>query len=372
MSVGPTETEKDRSYLERARVLAHAGWGQVHPNPLVGCVLVRDGEIVGEGHHATFGGPHAEIAALKQAKSRAEGATAYVSLEPCDHHGKTPPCSEALVQAGVSRVVFGAVDPHPDAGGGAATLRQAGLEVVGPVWNESVSQAENPAFFFAASRRSPFVALKLAMTLDGRIASGPGEQTRITGIEAEQEVHRLRTGFDAIMIGVGTARVDDPRLTVRMVPQGRVAPRRIVLDPEATLRSDAVLFGEVDTVPLHVFTRKDAPEADLERLEAAGAHVHSVAAGDGGLELPQVMSICWELGIRSILCEGGARLTQSLLRGGFASRLYLFVAPATLGPKGVSAFGEESNELDWDAFDPAAEPLQFGRDTLMVLDRRRG
>lgn len=364
------ETDQDVAYLERARILARAGWGHVQPNPLVGCVLVRAGEVVGEGYHAVFGGPHAEIVALEQAKSRAEDATAYVSLEPCDHHGRTPPCSEALIRAGVTRVVFGALDPHPDAGGGAETLRGGGVEVVGPVWDEGVGQAENPAFFFAASHRSPYIALKLAMSLDGRIAAAPGVRTRITGIEAEREVHRLRTGFDAIMVGAETARVDDPRLTVRLVAQGRVAPRRIVLDPGATLSSDAALFDDIEAAPLHVFTRDRAPEADMERLEAAGAHVHPVATGASGLDLSEVREVCWELGVRSILCEGGAGLAQSLLRDGYVSRLYLLFAPMALGAEGVSAFGDKGNDLSLEAFDPVTGASQFGRDTLLVLDRR--
>lgn len=363
---------QDAAHLDRARVLARRGWGSVHPNPMVGCVLVRDGTIVGEGFHALFGGPHAEIVALEQALTSAEGATAYVSLEPCDHHGKTPPCSEALITAGVKRVVYGAADPGSASGGGAETLRAAGVEVVGPVWSDAVARSENPAFYHVARHRTPFVALKLAMSLDARIAAEAGRPTRITGEEAEAEVHRLRSGFDAVMVGAGTARADDPRLTVRRAPPGRTPLRRIVLAPLADLPTDAALFDDLPDEPLHVFCRLDATEIAIEALEAAGAHVHPVeAAGSSGhLDLGAVLSSCWELGVRSVLCEGGAALAASLLAGGHSQRLYLFVAPMVLGEGGLGAFSADARTVDWSRYQPAGPPQALGRDTLIVLDRQ--
>lgn len=360
---------EDSAHLDWARRLARRGWGKVHTNPMVGCVLVRDGKVVGEGFHREFGGPHAEIVALEAARSRAEGATAYVSLEPCDHEGKTPPCSRALIQAGVRRAVFGVRDPGAESGGGADTLREAGVEVVGPAWSPAVGRAENPAFFHTARHRSPFVSLKLAMSLDARIAAPPGERTRITGPEAETEVHRLRTGFDAVLVGAGTARADDPRLTVRLVESGWAPPRRLILDTDARIPSDAAVLKDSDEIPVHVFTRRDAPEAELERLESAGAHVHPVALGPGGLDLDAVLSRCWEMGVRSVLCEGGATLGASLLAQERVHRLYLFIAPKTLGAGGVPAFAGEAGELRWDGFRPAFPPELHGRDTLMILDR---
>lgn len=360
---------EDREYLERARVLARRGWGFVHPNPLVGCVLVREGRVVGEGHHGEFGGPHAEVVALDAARSEAEGATAYVTLEPCAHHGKTPPCTEALLRAGVRRVVYGAADPGDASGGGGARLRAAGLDVTGPVWDEGIARAENPSFFHWARRGSPFLALKLALSLDGRIAAGPGVRTRITGADADRDVHRLRSGFDALMVGAGTARADDPRLTVRLVPPGRIPPRRIVLDPSASLSPGAALFGDAAQAPVHVFTRRDAREDEMERLECAGAHVHPVEAAGGHLDLDAVVEVCREVGIRSILCEGGARLAGSLLREDRVGRVYLYLAPRTLGERGVPAFGERAEELRWDGYAPALPPETLGRDTRVVLDR---
>ena len=360
----------DVAHLEWARKIARRGWGQVHPNPMVGCVLVRDDRMVGEGYHQLLGGPHAEIVALERAKSQAEGSTAFVSLEPCNHRGKTPPCAEALIQAGVARVVFGVADPGHESGGGGATLRAAGVDVQGPVWEDRIGRAENPAFFHTSRHGTPFLALKLAMSLDARIAARPGVRTRITGVEAEREVHRLRTGFDAVMVGAGTTRADDSRLTPRMVSPGRSLPRRIVLLPNAELPHDASVFDDIEEAPLHLFVREDAAEASIEELERCGAHVHPVPTTPAGLDLHAVLAVAWELGIRSILCEGGARLAATLLREERVHRLYLFVAPMTLGVDALAAFPPDARALDWNAFEPAFEPERHGRDTLIVLDRQ--
>ena len=363
-------TDEDVAYLERAGDLAAAGWGRVHPNPLVGCVLVRNGRVVGEGFHARFGGPHAEIVALEAALGGAEGATAYVSLEPCNHHGKTPPCSEALLQAGIRRVVYGAADPGRNSGGGGERLRSEGLDVVGPVWSEREARAANPAFFHTQLNGTPYVALKLAMSLDARIAAAPGRRTRITGEEAEREVHRLRSGFDAVLVGAGTLRADDPRLTVRLAPAGERPLRRVVLDSGASTPSNAALFAETGAdTPVHVFTREAVAEAEIERLEERGAHVHPVEEGPHGLDLGAVWSVLWDIGVRSVFCEGGRRVADRLLREDRVQRLHLFVAPVTLGAGGLPAFGDDADSLDWTAFEPVEPPRLFGRDTLLTYDR---
>jgi diaminohydroxyphosphoribosylaminopyrimidine deaminase/5-amino-6-(5-phosphoribosylamino)uracil reductase len=361
----------DMAHLEWARKLGRRGWGHVHPNPLVGCVMVSGDRTVGEGYHQVFGGPHAEIVALEEARSRAQGATVYVSLEPCNHHGKTPPCTKALIAAGVSRVVFGAREPGRTEGGGGEALRAHGVDVVGPVWPDKIGRAENPAFFHTATHASPYVALKLAMSLDAKLAPARrAGRARVTGLEAEREVHRLRTGFDAILVGAGTARADDPRLTVRLVAPGRVTPRRIVLDPDATLPTTAALFADVQGAPVHVFVREEAPEGEIERLEGAGAHVHPVDSSPAGLDMTTVLSTCWGLGVRSILCEGGGKLAATLLTERIAQRLYLFVAPKTFGAEGVPAFPADAERLRWDDFDAVVPPQAHGRDTLVVLDRQ--
>ena len=362
--------EDDIDYLERARLLAQRGWGQVHPNPMVGCVLVDDGQIVGEGYHKVFGAPHAEIVALEAALGGARGATAYVTLEPCNHRGKTPPCAQALIDAGVRRVVFGAADPGKVSGGGAQTLRDAGVQVDGPLWTPARARSENPEFFHLASHESPFVALKLAMTMDGRIAAAPGEQSQVTGPEVAREVHRLRSGFDAVMVGAGTVAADDPRLTVRLAPPGREPTRRVVLLPDALLAPGCALFADIADTPLHVFCRDDASESAMEHLESTGAHVHPVPGGEDLLDLDAVLRVCREVGIRSIFCEGGRSLADSLLRERRVHRFYLVVAPKTFGAEGMPAFGDESGALDWSAFEVASEPQSLGRDTMIVLDRQ--
>ncbi len=369
----PDQTElsrEDLAYLDWARKIARRGWGRVHPNPLVGCVLVLNNQVVGEGYHREFGGPHAEIIALEAAKSKAEGATAYVSLEPCNHEGKTPPCSQALVQAGVVRVIYGVAEPGVKEGGGRNTLARGGIEVIGPVWDSIAGRIENPSFFHVQTHGTPYIALKLALSLDGYIGIRGGVRTQVTGLDAEREVHRLRTGFDAILIGTETLRVDNPRLTVRMAPHGRRPVRRLVLDARAELPSDAAIFDDLELNPLHIFTHQDASESEITRLESLGAHVHSVPKTNLDLDLESVMGVVQELGVESVLCEGGAKLANSLIRKDLVQRLYLFVAPKTLGPGGILAFGDSGESLKWDNFLPTLAPELHGRDTLIVLDRK--
>jgi len=363
-----TIDDADRVLLERAVELARRGWGRAHPNPLVGCVLAHDDEVVGEGWHEEYGHAHAEVRALEQAGDAARGATAYVSLEPCRHEGKTPPCTDALVRAGVVRVVYGASDPGGDSGGGAAALRQAGIEVVGPVLSERRAIQENPAFFHNVRTEQTFLALKLAMSLDARIAARVGERTRLTGPAATQWVHALRAGFDGIMVGAGTAHVDDPRLTVRADVPVRHQPARIVVDSGATLSPDSRMFDDVDDAPVVVFVREDAPAASVRRLEEAGAEVHHTPSADSGLDLVSVLSVCWDIGIRSVLCEGGGLMGSSLLSEGLVQRLYLLLAPVTLGSGAVPAFADLPQGA-WTRWAPAGAAQALEEDALIVWDR---
>jgi diaminohydroxyphosphoribosylaminopyrimidine deaminase/5-amino-6-(5-phosphoribosylamino)uracil reductase len=206
--------------------------------------------------------------------------------------------------------------------------------------------------------------------MDGYIGTSGAIRTQITCPEAEREVHRLRTGFDAILIGNGTLKVDNPRLTVRMAPRGRSQVRRLVLDARAELPSDAVIFDDLELNPLHIFTHEDAPEREITRLESLGGHVHSVPKSNQGLDLESILGVVQELGVQSILCEGGAKLANSLIRKDLVQRLYLFIAPKTLGSEGIPAFGDSGETLKWDDFLPAMPPQLHGRDTLIVLDRK--
>lgn len=380
-------SESDREWLLRAAALAGRGWGRVHPNPMVGCVLTRDGEVVGEGWHEEFGGPHAEVNAIRSAGERARGATAYVSLEPCSHHGKTPPCSKALLEAGVTRVVFGAADPGEGSGGGSDLLAQAGVEVIGPSPDAGTFHDVDPAFFHTSIYRRPYLALKLAVSLDGRIAARAGERTLLTSDEANREVHRLRSGFDAVMVGGETARVDNPLLTVRYGLEPRIPPTRIVLDPGAALSPAAALFGTEGGTPVLIFATEAASSGRVSALRKVGAQVEVVpqaepvlqaepspqanplAPGNGGANLAKVLERCWSLGLRSIFCEGGARLATAFSREGLARRFYLFQAPVTLGSQGVPAFpgGDSTPEgLGWSR---GGEPIRFGPDVLLTYER---
>jgi diaminohydroxyphosphoribosylaminopyrimidine deaminase/5-amino-6-(5-phosphoribosylamino)uracil reductase len=363
--------EQDLAWLERAIRLGRRGWGRVHTNPMVGCVLVREGRVLSEGWHREFGGPHAEVDALEHAGEDPTGATAYVSLEPCRHHGKTPACTDALLRAGVARVVYAVAAPDPGAAGGGAVLRASGLRVEGPVWPESVGRRENPTFFHVHGARAgrPFVALKLALSLDGMIAAAPGERTQISGPESSAAAHKLRAGFEAVLVGANTARADDPRLTVRKGGvEPLVPPARMVLDAEASLSPDSALFRE-QAGRAAVFVAEDVDEARLERLERAGAVVHPVPRAKRGLDLGAVLDLACGLGIRSILCEGGGRLASSFLAERLVQRIYIVHAPIALGPRAVPAFPGPFPEGTWEGWGLAFPPEQLGRDVLAVYER---
>jgi diaminohydroxyphosphoribosylaminopyrimidine deaminase/5-amino-6-(5-phosphoribosylamino)uracil reductase len=335
---------------------------------MVGCVLVRDGRVLAEGWHREFGGPHAEVDTLERVGQDPAGATAFLSLEPCRHHGKTPACTDALIRAGIARVVYAVTDPHPQAGGGGDVLRAAGLRVDGPVWPEAVGRRENPAFFHTTRSERPFVAVKLALSLDGMIAERTGVRTAISGRESTEAAHRLRAGFDAVLVGGRTARADDPRLTVRLGGvQPRVPPARMVIDTDGTLSSGCALFRERAGMAM-VFVGDDVEEARLERLERAGAQVHPVPRSRRGLDLGTLLDVAWGIGIHSILCEGGGRLASSFLAEGLAGRLYLVHAPRVLGPRGVPGFPGPFPDDMWKGWRPAFEPERLGRDVLTVYE----
>ncbi|HEX8905355.1 MAG TPA: bifunctional diaminohydroxyphosphoribosylaminopyrimidine deaminase/5-amino-6-(5-phosphoribosylamino)uracil reductase RibD [Longimicrobiaceae bacterium] len=357
----------DREWMRRALELAPRGWGRVAPNPMVGCVIVRDGAVVGEGWHAEYGQPHAEVEALRQAGDAARGATAYVTLEPCSHWGKTPPCTDALTAAGVRRVVFAAHDPNPKAAGGGEVLRAAGIDVAGGV-EEQAARDGNAVFFHAhspAGERRPFVALKLALSLDARIADRERRSVWITGEEARAETHRLRAGFDGVAVGIGTALADDPQLTARGSIIPRIPPARVVLDRALRLPLDSNLVRTAGEAPVIAVAEEGAPEDRRSELEAAGVRVLIAGAG-----LERTLETLRRAGVRSMFVEGGAGVAGALLRGGFVDRLYLFYAPVFLGPGALSPFAALESP-------PIAEAPRwrrvateaFGADTLVTLAR---
>jgi diaminohydroxyphosphoribosylaminopyrimidine deaminase/5-amino-6-(5-phosphoribosylamino)uracil reductase len=345
--------------MRRALSLARRGWGQTAPNPMVGAVVVRDGAVVGEGYHARYGEPHAEVVALRAARELARGATVYVTLEPCAHFGKTPPCVDALIAAGVARVVVATRDPNPEAAGGLDRLRTAGIAVTVGVEEERARELNAP-FFHAHTSPRPWVTLKLAVSLDGAIADAAGRSQWITGPRSRRVVHHLRAGSDAVGVGLGTLLADDPSLTVRDVPAPRVPPRRIIFDRYARTPLDARVVRTARDVPTIVVSVSPDP-ARARALEAAGVQI--LAAPTPELALEQLA----REGVRSLLVEGGARLAGTLLERALVHRLIIFQAPVLLGAGALAAFAYAPSMVIGDA--PRFRVLErraLGDDTMTV------
>ncbi len=324
-------TPPTNKFLSQALKLAQQGQGTVEPNPLVGCVIVREGEVVGQGYHQRFGGPHAEIEALRDAGKAASGGDAYVTLEPCCHHGKTGPCTEALIEAGVARVIVGCEDPNPKvAGQGLAALRAAGIEVDVEVNCEEAQRLIAP-FAKLMTIGQPWVIAKWAMTLDGKIATETGNSQWISGEASRAVVHELRGRVDAILVGRGTAEADDPLLTAR--PPGPRTATRIVLDSQATLSFDSKLMKSINEAPLLVVSTTSASPENRRRLENHGAELLMVS-GENRKE--QLTSLLDELGQRqltNLLVEGGSEVFGTLFDLGAIDEVHAFVAPKLIGGK---------------------------------------
>jgi len=354
----------ERDAMRRALELGGRGWGRVAPNPLVGAVVLAGGAPIGEGHHAEFGTAHAEVVALRAAGERARGATLVVTLEPCAHHGKTPPCTEAILAAGVRRVVAAIPDPDAQAQGGLEVLRRAGVEVdVGLLAEEAA--ALNAPFLFARRRpERPFVALKLATSIDGRIADAAGQSQWISGLEARDHVHWLRAGFDAIGVGGQTALHDNPQLTARGPLTPRRPPIRVVFDRRAMLNPGVHLVETAREVPTWVMASLEAPATNVEVLEASGVRVFRPPSLAAGLVLLRAA------GVESLLCEGGGALGAKLLVDGLVDRLYWVQSPVWLGEGSVPAFPGLPESTLGEA--PRWVPVErriLGLDTLLVVDR---
>lgn len=326
------------TWMRRALELAERGRGTTSPNPMVGAVLVRDGEVVGEGFHLAPGEPHAEVLALCAAGPRAAGVTCYVTLEPCAHHGRTPPCADALIAAGVARVVAAIEDPDPRVRGqGFELLRAAGVEVeLGP--GATAAEAQNAAFLLHRRKGRPRVTLKAAASLDGKVAAPDGTSQWITGEAARADAHRLRAEADAVAVGAGTALADDPRLTVRLPGWHGRQPLRVLIDATGRTGSDGHLFdGQAPTL---VATTAAAAPAALAAWAAAGAEVlvcpeARAATGEAGVDLAWLAKSLGERGILELLIEGGPRLQASLWEAGLADRLVWYLAPLVIGGAGA-------------------------------------
>lgn len=315
--------------------LAARAMGRTSPNPMVGAVLVKDGKIVGSGYHHRAGTPHAEVHALREAGGEARGATLYVTLEPCCHQGRTGPCTEAVIKAGVTRVVAAMTDPNPlVAGKGLARLREAGVEVAAGLLEEEARRL-NEVFIKYITTGQPFVALKAAMSLDGKIATRTGDSQWITGSQSREYVHQMRDRYDAIMVGINTVLADNPSLNTRLPGGGGRDPVRIVLDSAARTPPGARVLKMESSAPAIIVTTTAAPGERLAGLEAAGARIITVDGEGGRVDLRALLSRLAAMEICSVLVEGGGQVHASVLAAGVADKVIWFIAPKLIGGNGA-------------------------------------
>jgi diaminohydroxyphosphoribosylaminopyrimidine deaminase/5-amino-6-(5-phosphoribosylamino)uracil reductase len=327
----------DLSHMRAALALARRGLGNTWPNPAVGCVVVKHGRVIGRGWTQPGGRPPAETEALRRAGSQARGATAYVTLEPCSHHGRTPPCCDALIAAGVARVVMAMRDPDPRVNGRGVTLLRDACIIVEEGVLEAEARALNAGFFRRIERGLPIVTLKLASTLDGRIATGTGESRWITGPEARREAHALRARNDAILVGSGTVLADDPDLTCRIPGMERVPMLRVVADARLRTTPRARLVTTANVAPTCIVTTPGHPPGALAPFIDAGVEVLTVPPAETGLDLRAMLGALARRGVTRVLAEGGAGLAAGLLRAGLVDRLAWFHAPGVIGAEGHPA-----------------------------------
>jgi len=324
-------------FMEIALELARRGKGRTNPNPLVGAVVVKGGKIVGKGYHKGVGLPHAEVNAIKDAGSKAKGGDLYINLEPCDHYGRTPPCTSAIIKAGIKRVFIGMRDPNPLVSGkGINRLRRAGIEVKTGLLKEGCRKL-NEAYIKYITTKTPFVTLKMALTLDGRIATREGVSKWITGEKARRYVHRMRGEVDAVMVGVGTVLKDDPHLTTHLV-KGK-NPHKVVVDETLKIPLNARVFNLSHGVRLFLATTQKASLKRIEGVRGKGAEVILLPEKEGGVDMDKLMLELGKRGIMELICEGGMRVATSAIKDGIIDKVVLFYSPRFLGGNGIPIFG---------------------------------
>jgi diaminohydroxyphosphoribosylaminopyrimidine deaminase/5-amino-6-(5-phosphoribosylamino)uracil reductase len=330
-------TDKDIQYMRQALDLASRGHGQTSPNPMVGAVLVKNGKVVGEGFHRRAGEPHAEILALRRAGKNAKGATLYINLEPCCHYGKTPPCTDALIGAGISRVVAAMKDPNALVGGkGFAHLRRAGVKVkVGLLRKEAERLNETFIHFHRFGR--PFVVLKWAMTIDGRTSCSNGESRWISGSESRRYAHKLRSFSDAVLVGIGTVLRDNCQLSARLAGYRGKQPLRIIVDSELKIPLKARCLSNIKKQPTMIATSQNAPIGKIEALRSQGCNVLICRKTKDGISIRDLTGKLAEMSMQSLLVEGGRRISGSFLREGLADKIVAFISPKVLGGKKLTS-----------------------------------
>jgi len=329
-------THTDTHYMKEALELAKKGYGQTSPNPMVGAVIVSNGQIVGRGWHKKAGGPHAEINAIADAKDRTKGSTIYVTLEPCNHHGRTPPCTQAILAAGIARVVCAMADPNPGvAGGGADFLSSRGIEVKMDVCRDEALRL-NEFFIQYIKTRRPFVLLKCASTLDGKIAAFTGDSKWVTGPESRARVHEIRNGVDAILVGINTVKTDDPSLTTRLKTGRGKDPVRVILDTSLCMPETAKMLHQRSDALTLIATGNDIDMDKAARLEKKGVKIlHLPDNQTRGIDLNALLDQLGQMEIASLLVEGGSRVAGSFLRGALVDKICFFYAPKILAGEGI-------------------------------------
>lgn len=328
-------SDADEKYMALALELAEKGRGKVEPNPMVGAVLVKDGIIVGKGYHQAFGGAHAEIYAIHEGGMNCRGATLYISMEPCAHYGKTAPCVDAIIKAGIKTVVAAVIDPNPiTSGKGIQKLKEAGVEVVVGVMEVQAKRLNVP-FFKLIQKGLPYVTVKWAMSIDGKIATHTGESRWITCEESRKYVHKIRGQMDGILVGINTVMRDDPLLTCRI--EGGRNPKRIVIDSNALLPINSRLLNTINKGEIIVAVSKNAQLSRMEKLEQLGCTIVQTKDMNGHVDLKELFQRLGEMKLTNILVEGGSRVITSVIEGHLADRVMVFVAPVIIGGEGAKS-----------------------------------
>ena len=345
----------DNYYMRRALELSKKAVGLVNPNPLVGAVIVKDNRIIGEGYHEYFGGPHAEVNAFTNAKEDVEGATMYVTLEPCSHYGKTPPCADAIVRNKISKVVIGMIDPNPVvAGRGIEILRSNGIEVITGVMDTEIKKL-NEIFIKYITIKEPFCIMKTAMTMDGKIATSTGDSMWISNQKSRAYVHELRQMVTGIMVGIGTVLKDDPELTTRREGKISINPIRIIIDSKAKIPLEAKVLQCDEKTKTIIVTTKFAEETKIKAIEQKGAEVIVTPTKNNRVDLNYLMRVLGEMGIDSILLEGGSTLNYSALEAGVVDKVITFIAP--------KIFGGTSSKTP-----VGGEGIEYVKDSILLTD----
>ncbi|MCJ7688807.1 MAG: bifunctional diaminohydroxyphosphoribosylaminopyrimidine deaminase/5-amino-6-(5-phosphoribosylamino)uracil reductase RibD [Clostridiaceae bacterium] len=321
----------DNYYMERAIELSKKAVGFVNPNPLVGAVIVKDNRIIGEGYHEYFGGSHAEVNAFKNAKEDVEGATMYVTLEPCSHYGKTPPCADAIVKNKIAKVVVGMIDPNPQVSGrGIEILRRNGIDVTVGIMNKEIKKT-NEIFIKYIIKKEPIFIMKTAMTIDGKISTYTGDSKWISNEKSRSYVHELRQKVTGIMVGIGTVLADDPELTTRRQEKISKNPIRIVIDSKAKIPLESKVLKCDENTKTIIVTTELAEESKIEAIKQKGVEVIVTKSENGWVKLKDLMRILGDMGIDSILLEGGSTLNYSALQEGIVDKVITFISPKIFG-----------------------------------------